>query len=49
MRSYNLTYCTIKGEKKVYFGVGISQKERDWLTAEIKDLVKEVKAGDRFK
>ena len=42
VQGYNLTYCTIKGEKKANFGVGISQAERDWLTAEIKDFVTEI-------
>lgn len=43
VRGYNLTYCTIKGEKQADFGVGITQAERDWLTAEIKDFVEEIK------
>ena len=44
VRGYNLTYCTIKGEKNAHFGVGITQVERDWLTAEIKDFVAELQS-----
>ena len=44
VRGYNLTYCTIKGEKEVHFGVGITQAERDWLTVEIKDFVEKIQA-----
>ncbi|MEM7595725.1 MAG: hypothetical protein AAF383_30205, partial [Cyanobacteria bacterium P01_A01_bin.83] len=39
VRGYNLVYCTVKGEKEVHFGVGITSKEREWLLAELQYFV----------